>query len=167
MLPGAVPAAVGEGGSMGDTFANDKAHWSCLEAAAFGGRFRTGIERLDSRHQQMVQQLSALERAIQTRCSTEVICTFLSEFCDLAACHFEEEERVMEGVGYPRAAAHRQEHQRLLADLNAFGQQFVRDGTLPFPEVLGFLTDWVMQHMVDWDTDYLPYLGAADDTSTD
>lgn len=130
-------------------------------------RFWTGIERLDSQHRQLVQKLGDLERAVGSRCSNEVICPFLAEFADLAIRHFEDEELVLEAVGYPRLKAHRSEHRRLLLDLDEFARQLAREGRLPFPEILRFLTDWVMRHMVEWDRDYLAYLDAPVATGTE
>jgi len=74
--------------------------------------------------------------------------------------HFAYEEKLMRAMAYPAFAAHVQQHDDLIEQLNGIAQR-IRDGNLSANELESFLTDWLLGHIRIYDTKLAAYVAAA------
>jgi len=71
--------------------------------------------------------------------------------------HFESEERFLMFNNYPEFDAHKEQHEQLLAQLDAFERKF-RAGEKPFnTRMLLFLKDWLARHIILHDCKFAHY----------
>jgi hemerythrin-like metal-binding protein len=73
--------------------------------------------------------------------------------------HFAAEENAMRKTSYPDLLQHTAEHQRLCATVDGFAQQVASGGTVTV-ELMNFLRDWLVNHIVKTDTLYSAHLAA-------
>ena len=74
--------------------------------------------------------------------------------------HFRAEEELLRKTNYPGFATHQAEHQKFIAKVNQFSED-VKAGKLTSSiSVLGFLKDWLSQHIQQTDRSYSAYLNA-------
>ncbi len=73
------------------------------------------------------------------------------------AAHFEHEEGVMEGTGYPALAEHRREHLMLHAELKAFIKDVVEGREELGLATLNALKFWLIDHILNADKVFADY----------
>lgn len=81
-------------------------------------RFRLGIPAMDRYHQELVDLLHRMDRATDA--------SFAYLFSDLVhhtRAHFATEEVLMRATDFPESRPHRDEHARVLAEMERFGQR--------------------------------------------
>jgi len=74
--------------------------------------------------------------------------------------HFATEEKFMESRGYPDYAQHKCEHDRLTATVVDFQRKFQRNEVALTVDIMGFLKDWLVKHILGCDKKYVPFLNA-------
>ncbi|HTW70668.1 MAG TPA: bacteriohemerythrin [Acetobacteraceae bacterium] len=114
-----------------------------------------GVRQMDAQHAHLFDLLNVLAEALQN--GREPKPPF-REFIGAVARHFADEERLMVEAGYPSAARHREEHQRLLAEVAGL----VLDGQdVSASLVLRYLQDWLCRHIDGFDRDFAGYFKHA------
>ncbi|OFX26013.1 MAG: hypothetical protein A2V77_05375 [Anaeromyxobacter sp. RBG_16_69_14] len=121
---------------------------SCRTCAPVPDGIATGHHEVDSQHASLLGALARL-RAAKAEAVWESL-RFLQQYTE---SHFQYEEALMEDVGYPDFAAHKQRHEDFLRQMNALQEGLERDGATR--ESLGTLADtvgaWVVEHVLDRD----------------
>ena len=88
--------------------------------------------------------------------------TVLKKLRDYTATHFGDEERLFNVPAYKAAAEHMKIHKKFVAKLDEVEEQ-LRMGTATVSmDLLTFLKDWLVQHIMGTDPTYLPYLKPED-----
>jgi hemerythrin len=104
-----------------------------------------GCEKIDSQHQHLLSLAAALATALSSGAAAAALEASFTALADFARHHFTAEEGLMLSAGYPDYARHREEHERLLAQL-----ALVRS-SLPQPTASDLLvtviTAWTIPHM--------------------
>ena len=75
------------------------------------------------------------------------------------ATHFAAEERLMQQHAYPAIAKHKVEHAALVKQALEIQKNFKEGKALP-QNLLQFLKDWLMKHIVGEDKLYGPFLNS-------
>jgi hemerythrin len=76
---------------------------------------------------------------------------------EYALTHFSTEEKYMQQVNYPDFAAHKKEHEAFVAEVVKQVKAFEENQNDP-DVLVGFLKDWLMNHIAVSDKKYSPYL---------
>lgn len=93
--------------------------------------------------------LGAGERSVKV--TIEALVTYVD-------VHFENEERIMENSGYPGFKAHKQVHEKLSRQVNAFQHALERaPEDFQYYELMEFLSNWLKQHIVNLDMEFASY----------
>ena len=72
--------------------------------------------------------------------------------------HFAREEGLMKDNGYPDYAAHKAEHEAMIARVNEFLDLYEDKGHLALEEAADYLKSWLITHINGTDQKYSPYL---------
>jgi len=117
-------------------------------ARAVPADIATGHHEVDAQHAAILAQLARL-RTDSPDASRESLRLLRQQ----TASHFKYEEMLMEEVGYPDLAAHKQQHADFLHRVRGIQERLERDGARPGD--VGVLADtvetWVMEHVLDQD----------------
>lgn len=110
---------------------------------------------LDEQHQELFRRFEAIRLAMEEHRTLYGVyaLTLLKHF---ARDHFASEEALMAEAGYPRLAAHREEHEKFRARLDKLVVRSI--GQDVTPEILALLQDWLTNHIAKSDLDYTPWL---------
>lgn len=111
-------------------------------------RFHLGVLEIDQTHWEFVQLLNNLDQVPAER--------FPDLFAELVRHtkeHFANEDRLMEGSGFPAIREHQGEHRRILGELHHFQGQ-VAEGRLAAARayVREHLPQWFVQHAATMDS---------------
>jgi methyl-accepting chemotaxis protein/hemerythrin len=120
--------------------------------------FATGVERYDNAHKVLFKMVNDLHDAMQQKRSKEVIGQILTGLAEYTASHFADEERIFSQTHYPDEVQHKQLHKKLVDQVGMLLGKFNAGEPLSAPEVIGFLQDWLTNHIKGVDRKYGPHL---------
>jgi hemerythrin len=116
-----------------------------------------GIEEIDAQHQVLVDLLNQVHEAIQQRQGIEVARDIIQRLDEYTRVHFAVEESLMRILHYPEYERHREEHDRLIEQLNGFHDKLdAGKGSLNF-ELAHFLKSWLTKHIMEVDKRYVSH----------
>ena len=117
-----------------------------------------GVRAMDDQHGILMDTMTELRLALVQGSGREQISLQLNRLIEFAVMHFASEETLLERFGFPGAAAHRVEHQRVLDWLRASAHRAERREDTQMRPLLGFLRDWLVEHIAGLDREYGAWL---------
>ncbi|MFQ2242576.1 bacteriohemerythrin [Aeromonas dhakensis] len=124
----------------------DLLHWN--EA------FMVQVPSMDNQHLGLFEAMNRLYQVVIDKSPAQLRKQRLDELLKLATRHFADEEQVMEQAGYPELRRHKEEHARLLAELDTLMQRNGPDDEEFNMELLVFLKNWLLNHISKVDKQY-------------
>ena len=116
-----------------------------------------GIEEIDAQHKVLVDLLNQVHEAIQQRQGVEATNKIVEQLGEYTRIHFAVEESLMRILHYPEYERHKEEHDRLIEQLNEFRAKLEKGkGSISF-ELAHFLKVWLTRHIMEGDKRYSPY----------
>lgn len=102
--------------------------------------------------------INRLGEALDTGAEKATLMQILSDLAGYTKTHFAEEERLLEGCGYPELAEHRDQHALLNRQLADFYRNFYLKSRPQTAEVLAFLQSWLYDHIFEQDKRYASHV---------
>jgi hemerythrin len=121
--------------------------------------FLVNFDIIDNQHKGLVNMINELVQG----CKGGVVAAdvaFLKTIrkaVEYAHTHFATEEKYMRQVDYPDFAVHKQEHESFVAEVIKQVKAFEENRNDP-GALIGFLKDWLLNHIAVSDKKYAPYL---------
>jgi hemerythrin len=112
------------------------------------------VPSIDAQHQMLVRMLNDLHDGMAKGTSPEQLRQILSGLIDYTAKHFAYEERLFAEHGFPEAAEHIAEHAHLVGQVLAFQQKLESKQVSLNMELMRFLKDWLIKHILGSDKKY-------------
>jgi len=135
------------------------------KANSWNPDYSVGVNELDLQHQSLFRLVQELQNAIANGHGPTAVGTALNKAVNYTIHHFATEEDLMQQHRFPGAAAHRIEHNVLTLQLAELQQEW-QSGDSNAPEkCLLILREWLDQHVLESDRQYMPFLspkGAAE-----
>ncbi|MGV6994455.1 bacteriohemerythrin [Desulfovibrio sp. QI0430] len=120
------------------------------------------VPLVDREHKLLVEYINELHQAMTHNKPASEMIGVLKKLRDYTATHFGDEERLFNVPSYKAAAEHMKIHKKFVAKLDEVEEQ-LRMGTATVSmDLLTFLKDWLVQHIMGTDPTYLPYLKPED-----
>ncbi|WP_324055106.1 bacteriohemerythrin [Aeromonas dhakensis] len=116
--------------------------------------FMVQVPSMDNQHLGLFEAMNRLYQAVIDKSPAQLRKQRLDELLKLATRHFADEEQVMEQAGYPELRRHKEEHARLLAELDTLMQRNGPDDEEFNMELLVFLKNWLLNHISKVDKQY-------------
>jgi hemerythrin len=120
--------------------------------------YNLGIEHLDKQHQGLVNQINILHEAMKLGKGTEALNEILIALIDYTATHFKSEEVLFHQYNFPDTEKHVAEHQKFVEEVLKFKKAFDEGRLMVSIEVMGFLSDWLITHILGSDMGYKSFL---------
>ena len=121
--------------------------------------YASGDATLDAQHRGLFDLASALLAAVANERPADETLPLVDRLVVDVRTHFAFEEAILERIGFPHAAQHREGHARLLARAVQLAAS-VRDGVVPLATALEFLVHQLIgQHLLKADRAFFAYLG--------
>jgi hemerythrin len=129
-----------------------------MEKIDWNPSFSVGVKLFDEQHKQIVDMTNLLISAPETTVRSETISELLDKLTKYATIHFRAEEQLLEEYGYPDFALQREEHKAYRIKVVALCQAtFIHEDSVP-AELLMFLRDWWVKHILETDMKYRSFL---------
>jgi hemerythrin len=116
------------------------------------------IEEMDKQHRTLLDLLTKLGDCMVEGVIKDDFKDIVSELSRYANTHFKEEEDLLAKYDYPMLAAQQSMHQKYIARIADYEKKLgERDAALSL-DILKFLTDWLINHIILEDKKYGTYL---------
>ena len=115
--------------------------------------YKTGNAQIDSQHRQWFNKvnyfLEATNKASRAAAATKL--------CQYTRLHFQDEDRLMQLIGYPMAREHTRRHNDTMSHLNLLLEQ-IANNTLDVERWRAFLEDLFLKHIGDADLKFAAFI---------
>lgn len=123
-------------------------------------QYSVGIKHLDEEHKQLVDTLNELHAAMRSGKANSVMGPILDSLISYAATHFESEEKLFKEYDYPHFDSHKKEHEDFKEKVLEFKNEFDEGRIMLSIQVINFLKNWLIKHILASDKEYSAYLNA-------
>jgi hemerythrin len=117
------------------------------------------VREIDAQHRLLFDLINRLHDAMKVGKSREVLGGIFSELLRYTVDHFRTEETLLRLHGYPESTAHLREHHELTKQAAALKERFAK-GEMITLQVMDFLRDWLTNHILKSDKQYVAHLAA-------
>ncbi len=124
---------------------------------AWNDGMATNVGDVDEHHKKLIDLINKIYRGIMLKKGKDVVDEALDELVEYTVFHFGYEESLFEKYGYPETAMHKEKHRKLVGQVTDFVNEF-KDGKDVGNELLKFLKDWLMNHILKVDFAYRSFL---------
>jgi hemerythrin len=118
------------------------------------------IAIVDSQHKVLVDLINELHQAMIARKGKESLGGILANLIKYTKSHFAAEEGLLKANQYPDFVNHKPEHERFTQTIVEFQGRFQRNEVAMTIDVMDFLKDWLVKHIMGVDKKYVPHLSA-------
>lgn len=118
------------------------------------------IGEIDEQHKRLVNIINKLIEAMDEGQGCEMLETVFKELIEYTQTHFANEENLMESHGYPDLSGHKELHKNLVAQVVDLQKQFESGRIMITMQVMKFLKDWLVNHIMSIDKKYAPFLNS-------
>jgi hemerythrin-like metal-binding protein len=121
--------------------------------------YNVNIQAIDDEHKLLVSIIDDIAHSLQSHSSlqSQPITDSLHRLSDYIRTHFESEERLFLFNHYPEFTQHKDEHTKLLARIDNFEQRFKADQWTFNENMLLYLKDWLLRHIILYDCKFGNY----------
>jgi hemerythrin len=120
--------------------------------------YEIGITEIDTQHRQLVDIINELSDAMIAQKGYKTAPQILQKLVDYIQLHFSTEEEIMRRGNYPALDKHRQEHHEMTGKVLEFRKNYSKNHEVSPSAVLGFLCDWLKNHILVSDKEYGRFL---------
>lgn len=108
-----------------------------------------GIAEIDKQHKALLERAARFEAAVQSRAPSYQLGELFDHLKAYIHTHFDAEEQLMRGIGYPSLAEHVREHDDFRGRLDSLAPHWESEGESPalLMAVLGLLDHWISEHV--------------------
>ena len=118
----------------------------------------TGVSEIDSQHKKLIAIANRLNEAMQTGAGQQTIGNLLDELIEYTASHFGYEDGLMKRHGVSGVPNHQEQHAKLVEGVLVHQARF-KQGEALGSEVMSFLRDWLVNHILKTDKAFGRELG--------
>ncbi len=120
--------------------------------------YELGYKEIDEQHMKLVDIINDFYNAFATAQAHEKIGDIIGELVNYTVFHFTAEEEIFSNSNYPDTEKHRATHKEFVDELKKYHQE-VKDGNMTTTyDLMTFLRDWLIKHIMGTDRTYLPYV---------
>lgn len=122
-------------------------------------KFSVSLQTIDEQHKKLFEMINALSRAIEAGEEGNGVADVLLKMVDYLSYHFQTEEDLMKRFNYPGYKEHRFQHAEFVLRTLNFEKKLQEGGEEKLSnEVLHYLKDWLIKHILVSDRKLGPFL---------
>ncbi|MEI6437776.1 MAG: bacteriohemerythrin [Candidatus Omnitrophota bacterium] len=126
----------------------------------WGITLKVGIEVVDDQHKKLIGLINQLYDAMLAGRGDQVLGEILTELVAYTVYHFKTEEDLFRQNSYREAPEHIREHAELVKKVSEFKAAFDGGNRALTVDMMTFLKDWLIKHIMGSDKRYAPFLNS-------
>jgi methyl-accepting chemotaxis protein len=124
----------------------------------WSSKYHIGIREIDEQHKVLVDIINKLYAAFGSNKNRKEIKKNLKELVDYTVYHFGNEEAYFKKFGYRETPAHLDQHRKFVDRVQKFANEFEEGDSTVSLDIINFLKDWLINHILKVDSRYVPLL---------
>lgn len=124
----------------------------------WGKKFILGMDEIDEQHRRLVSMVNQLHKAMKLKKGRQQLKEILGALAEYTVNHFKFEEKLFDEHGYPETDLHKKIHKNLVKQVTEFQSQLEQGKASLSMDLMGFLKDWLNNHILETDKKYVPFL---------
>ncbi|MFA3782378.1 bacteriohemerythrin [Melioribacteraceae bacterium 4301-Me] len=124
-------------------------------------KYSVNVKTLDNQHKRLVELINTLHDSMKLGKGKELLSYVLDELVNYTVYHFQSEERLFEKYNYPDSLTHKFQHDELVRKVQKIKRDYDAGVTVLPMEVLDFLKDWLVSHIMGTDKKYKTFFNTA------
>lgn len=129
-----------------------------MEKIIWEDSFSVGNSDMDMQHMKLIEMINELiEHRDDMENNSEVVSDILTKMTDYIKYHFSSEESYMKSIDFPEIVSHELEHLDFIEKTTNFCLGTLTFDKSVYDEVLNFLKEWLLNHILKSDMKYKEY----------
>lgn len=120
--------------------------------------FSVGVKAMDQQHIKFIDMLNACLLANEKGQLQDITFDTLKDMMSYLNKHFSDEEQMMRDNDYPDIESHIELHRKFVNKTTEFLDRYTEEGGAIAEDILSFLKDWFINHIVKIDKQYTDYM---------
>jgi hemerythrin len=120
--------------------------------------YRVEIKSIDEDHQGLFKLINQLFNAMSHGKAKDVLSETLTQLIDYTKTHFRREEMYFSTTNYPDFQEHKLQHEEFIEKVINLKKQFDNGEQQISVELIKFLSDWLINHILISDKKYMAHL---------
>jgi hemerythrin-like metal-binding protein len=116
------------------------------------------VGMIDRQHKKMVGMINELYDSVEAKKGKELLAQLLIKLVHYTHYHFATEEKYFKQHSYPELTAHKEQHDRLRAQVADLDERYYTGDKMITPEVMKLLNDWLFDHIIGSDRKFDQFL---------
>lgn len=129
-----------------------------MQSIDWNPSFSVGVKLLDEQHERIVHMINLLISDPGATVRSETISELLDGLTQYASDHFRAEEQLLDKYGYPDLARQKEDHEAYSIKIVALCKATMSHEDSVPAELLRFMRDWWVHHILETDMKYRPFL---------
>ncbi len=121
-------------------------------------KYSVNIKKVDEQHKKLIEMINNLHGAMLHGKSHEILGNIIDGLIDYTKTHFKTEEELMKNYGYPGYLSHKLQHDKFVRKVSEFQRKFEEGELTLSMEIMNFLKDWLLNHILGTDKKFGPFL---------
>ena len=113
--------------------------------------YNTGITSIDEQHQELCNMLNKLEEKMNSDDINQVMGMILKGLVEYVKFHFQDEEKIMSRIFYPKLEQHKKIHKDLVDQIVKILLDMKNGKEIEAVELHTFLKRWLRDHILEED----------------
>ena len=118
------------------------------------------VKRFNEQHRHLFDIVKELYVAMENKDNRLALAQIINNLIRYSKEHFTEEEKCLYDTGYPNYEKHKKQHQLFIDKIEQFAADYNYGKYLLHFDILMFLKNWVLQHILIADKEYGDYLNS-------
>ena len=140
------------GNEVVDVFSGEE-----TELITWDERIQLGIKVIDDQHKILVDLINKIFLIIKQGHEMSTMAPVVEELANYCVTHFKFEESLLEKGKFPDIVRHKKIHVSVVNRVLGYKKD-LEDGRLDATQFMGFVSDWLAQHIKTEDRQYVPYV---------
>ena len=120
--------------------------------------YSVDILSIDNDHQGLLKIINQLFEAMSHGKASDLISEYIIQLLNYTKTHFEREEYYFSTTNYPDTFEHKLQHQFFIEKIQEFKTQLENGDKKISIELIKFLSDWLINHIIISDKKYMVHL---------
>jgi hemerythrin-like metal-binding protein len=131
---------------------------SNMQSIIWDPSFSVGVAKLDAQHKKIIDIINLLRSTPDVDVRSETVSELLTRLRNYASDHFATEEQLLVEHGYPELVTHKEAHKAYRRKVMALCEDTMDQNASVPEELLRFLGDWWVNHILGDDMRYRSFL---------
>jgi hemerythrin len=118
------------------------------------------IELFDLQHRKLIDLINTFYDHVHKGAGKDNFLFFTKSLKDYSVYHFTAEEKLMKEYSFPGLESHKIEHSVFIDQVSFYEEKFKSGKDVVILEVISFIKDWVINHVMGTDKKYSDFLVA-------